>query len=66
MVNSWIRAIKRWNKKYNKNVYCIPKKGTEEYMEVKAIQAGFKKFKKSKNTYREDTESSRAKRKRKS
>lgn len=38
MPNSWIKALKIWNK--GKKKYIIPKKGTKEYMEVKKIQAG--------------------------
>lgn len=35
MVNNWIRALKKFNK--NKDEWCIPKKGSKEYNEVKAI-----------------------------
>lgn len=40
--NTWASAVKIWNKK-NKNLYCIPKKGTPEFKEVKAIQKRLKK-----------------------
>lgn len=35
MSNSWIKALKIFNK--NKNEWCVPKKGTTEYNEVKKI-----------------------------
>jgi hypothetical protein len=33
---SWIEALKSWNKKKG-GKYTIPKKGTKEYNEVKAL-----------------------------
>ena len=35
MVNSWLVALKEYNK--NKNKWCIPKKGSKEYDEVRKI-----------------------------
>jgi hypothetical protein len=43
---SWIGALKFWNKEKGPiitdtaNVYILPRKGTEEYKEVKAVQQG--------------------------
>jgi hypothetical protein len=43
---SWIGALKFWNKEKGPivtdtaNVYMLPRKGTEEYKEVKAVQQG--------------------------
>jgi len=35
--NSWIIALKKWNE--GKDKFCIPKKGTKEYDEVKKIMS---------------------------
>jgi len=35
MINSWVVALKEFNK--NKSIWCIPKKGTKEYNEVRKI-----------------------------
>ena len=38
MANTWIEALKKWNATKNKGkMYCIPKKGTTEYEQVRAI-----------------------------
>lgn len=34
---SWMEALKKWNKEMNKGKYKIPKKGTAEYKQVKAL-----------------------------
>ena len=34
---SWLEALKEWN--FDKTMWCIPKKGTEEYDQVRAIMA---------------------------
>jgi len=39
MVNSWIYAVKHYHSMKNSPKYFVPKKGTPEYEEVKAIQA---------------------------
>lgn len=36
MINSWVLAVLKFNK--GKDVYCIPKKGTKQYKQVKKIQ----------------------------
>ena len=38
MPNSWIKALKIWNR--DKPKYTVPKKGTKGYNEVKKIQKG--------------------------
>jgi len=38
MVNSWIMAVKHYHSMNNSTKYFVPKKGTKEYDEVKAIQ----------------------------
>jgi hypothetical protein len=35
MANKWITALKKWNEGRDK--YCIPKRGTPEYDEVRKI-----------------------------
>jgi hypothetical protein len=36
--NKWIRAVKEWNAQDpNKGTYCVPKKGSSAYDEVKKI-----------------------------
>ena len=35
--NFWIKAVQRWNYNNQFNGWCIPKKGTKTYAEVKAI-----------------------------
>ena len=42
MPNSWVTALKKWNDLQNNNKHCIPKKGTPEYSEVRAIMNGNK------------------------
>jgi len=34
---NWIQALKKWNAEKNTGKYKIPKKGTDEYYEVKAM-----------------------------
>tara|TARA_R100001015_G_C4566967_1_gene125724 strand:+ start:217 stop:402 length:186 start_codon:yes stop_codon:yes gene_type:complete len=36
---NWIQALKAWNKKKG-GKYTIPKKGTDDYMEVKKMMEG--------------------------
>ena len=36
----WIDALKQWNAKRPDGVWGIPKKGTKEYDEVRAIMGG--------------------------
>lgn len=33
--NSWIEALKKWNQ--GRERYCVPRKGTPEYQEVRKI-----------------------------
>lgn len=35
--NSWVKAVKKWNKTKNNASYTIPKKDSEGYKEVKAL-----------------------------
>ena len=37
--NSWARAVKQWNQDTKTERYKIPRKGTEEYAEVRALMA---------------------------
>lgn len=37
MTNSWIDALKKWNA--GKDMWCLPKKGTKDYDEVKALMS---------------------------
>ena len=37
MANEWIEALKVWNGKRNVGMWCVPKKGSQEYDEVIAI-----------------------------
>jgi len=36
MANAWVQALKEYNKN-NKNGFCIVKKGTKDYDEVKKL-----------------------------
>ncbi len=36
----WIQALKDWNSKTNKGKWCIPRKGSSEYDDVKKIMSG--------------------------
>lgn len=36
MANSWITALKKWNEKKG-GAWCVPKKGTKDYDEVRAL-----------------------------
>jgi len=38
---NWLGALKEWNKGNAK--YTIPKKGSKEYLEVKALMSGTEK-----------------------
>lgn len=38
---SWINALKLWNQ--NKKKWCIPKKGTDDYNQVKKLMNSKKK-----------------------
>lgn len=38
MANKWIEALKKYNEK--KGNWCVPKKGTKEYDEVRKIMDG--------------------------
>jgi hypothetical protein len=40
MVNSWITALKKWNQKNPDGHWCVPKKGTQDYEEVRKIMGG--------------------------
>ena len=40
--NFWTKALSVWNKK-SKNVYCVPRKGSKQFAEVKAIERRLKK-----------------------
>lgn len=35
MVNSWISALKKWNSQQPSGNWCVPKKGTKDYEEVR-------------------------------
>lgn len=35
MVNSWISALKKWNSQQPSGHWCVPKKGTKDYEEVR-------------------------------
>jgi hypothetical protein len=35
MVNSWISALKKWNSQQGSGHWCVPKKGTKDYEEVR-------------------------------
>ena len=37
---SWMDAVKIWNKDHNPETWCIPRKNTSEYFEVRAIMEG--------------------------
>jgi hypothetical protein len=39
MTNKWIQALKAWNSNTNEK-WCVPKKGTTAYNEVKSIMGG--------------------------
>ena len=46
----WMEAVKMWNEKHHPGKWCMPRKGSPEHAEVKAIMAGeepkpIKKFK---------------------
>jgi len=41
MVNLWIKALKEFNQ--NKGMWCMPKKGTSDYLKVKKIMERMKK-----------------------
>lgn len=36
--SSWVEALKIWNRQ-NKGVWIVPKRGSTEYKQVKAIQS---------------------------
>ena len=36
--SAWHRALKEWNRQENKGKWCIPKKGSANYLQVKRIQ----------------------------
>ena len=38
MPNSWIKAVNEYNSKNKSAVFVIPKKGTQAYNQVKALQ----------------------------
>jgi hypothetical protein len=40
MVNSWITALKQWNSKQPSGNWCVPKKGTKDYEEVRKFMGG--------------------------
>ena len=40
MVNSWITALKQWNSKQPSGNWCVPKKGTKDYEEVRKYMGG--------------------------
>jgi hypothetical protein len=48
MANAWIQALKEYNKN-NKNGFCIVKKGTKEYDEVKKLMEKMKANNKANN-----------------
>ena len=41
MVNSWIAALQEFNK--DRDRYMLPKKGSPEYAQVRALQLKYKK-----------------------
>ena len=41
MPNSWMTALKKWNlRAEHKGNFCVPRKGTTGYNEVRALQQG--------------------------
>lgn len=44
----WMDAVKKWNADHNPETWCIPRKGTTEYFEVRAIMEGKPSPKKTK------------------
>ena len=40
MANDWITALKAWNAKSKKGTWCVPRKGTKEYDEVRSMMGG--------------------------
>ena len=46
---NWISALKQFNA--NSNTWCVPKKGTPEYMKVRDIMAGKKPEEKKETKY---------------
>jgi hypothetical protein len=45
-----MEAVKTWNKTHNEQAWCIPRKNTSEYLEVRAIMEGKPSPKKEKKT----------------
>lgn len=48
MVSAWIEALREWNGKHNEGTWCIPRKGSKEQAEARAILERIKKERKSK------------------
>lgn len=42
MPSAWIEALREWNSKHNKGTWCVPKKGSKELEEARAILARIK------------------------
>ena len=49
MPNTWIQALRTYNKRHN-NKFCIPKKNTDEFAKVKKLQKKQEQFNKIKIT----------------
>ena len=44
---TWIQALKKWNAE-NSGTWCVPRKGSNEHAQVKALMAGVEKKKQEK------------------
>ena len=53
-MSDWIRALKEWNK--NKSSWCVPKKGSADYNEVRAIMGRMQPMPKTKKQIKEEKE----------
>lgn len=53
-MSDWIRALKEWNK--NKSSWCVPKKGSADYNEVRAIMDRMQPMPKTKKQIKEEKE----------
>ena len=43
MTNYYIEALKMWNKETNKGTFCIPKKGTVDYITIIEMKMAMEK-----------------------
>ena len=42
-MNYWLLALKEWNNRREGHKYLVPRRGTAEYQQVKALQEQIKK-----------------------